>query len=200
MAESRIAKLTRNTKETRIEMELNLDGSGVSEIDTGIPFFDHMLTLFSRHGLFDLKVKAEGDIEVDYHHTVEDTGIVLGQVLKAALGEKRGIRRYGFFLLPMDESLARVALDLSTRAAFVYHVDYKDAMVRDFSIGLVKEFFQAVANESASNLHINLEYGEEPHHIAEAIFKCYARALDTATTIDSRLGDALPSTKGTLSS
>ncbi|RPG86089.1 MAG: imidazoleglycerol-phosphate dehydratase HisB [Coraliomargarita sp. TMED73] len=200
MAESRIAKLTRNTKETRIEMELNLDGSGVSEIDTGIPFFDHMLTLFSRHGLFDLKVKAEGDIEVDYHHTVEDTGIVLGQVLKAALGEKRGIRRYGFFLLPMDESLARVALDLSNRAAFVYHVDYKDAMVRDFSIGLVKEFFQAVANESASNLHINLEYGEEPHHIAEAIFKCYARALDTATTIDSRLGDALPSTKGTLSS
>ena len=200
MAESRIAKLTRNTKETRIEMELNLDGSGVSEIDTGIPFFDHMLTLFSRHGLFDLKVKAEGDIEVDYHHTVEDTGIVLGQVLKAALGEKRGIRRYGFFLLPMDESLARVALDLSNRAAFVYHVDYKDAMVRDFSIGLVKEFFQAVANELASNLHINLEYGEEPHHIAEAIFKCYARALDTATTIDSRLGDALPSTKGTLSS
>jgi imidazoleglycerol-phosphate dehydratase len=200
MAESRIAKLTRNTKETRIEMELNLDGSGVSEIDTGIPFFDHMLTLFSRHGLFDLKVKAEGDIEVDYHHTMEDTGIVLGQVLKAALGEKRGIRRYGFFLLPMDESLARVALDLSNRAAFVYHVDYKDAMVRDFSIGLVKEFFQAVANESASNLHINLEYGEEPHHIAEAIFKCYARALDTATTIDSRLGDALPSTKGTLSS
>lgn len=200
MAESRIAKLTRNTKETRIEMELNLDGSGVSEIDTCIPFFDHMLTLFSRHGLFDLKVKAEGDIEVDYHHTVEDTGIVLGQVLKAALGEKRGIRRYGFFLLPMDESLARVALDLSNRAAFVYHVDYKDAMVRDFSIGLVKEFFQAVANESASNLHINLEYGEEPHHIAEAIFKCYARALDTATTIDSRLGDALPSTKGTLSS
>lgn len=199
MAESRIAKLTRNTKETRIEMELNLDGSGVSEIDTGIPFFDHMLTLFSRHGLFDLKVKAEGDIEVDYHHTVEDTGIVLGQLLKEALGEKRGVRRYGFFLLPMDESLARVALDLSNRPAFVYKVDYKDAMVRDFSIGLVKEFFQSVANEAACNLHINLEYGEEPHHIAEAIFKCFARALDAATTVDPRLGDALPSTKGTLS-
>ena len=199
MAESRIAKLTRNTKETRIEMELNLDGSGVSEIDTGIPFFDHMLTLFSRHGLFDLKVKAEGDIEADYHHTVEDTGIVLGQLLKEALGEKRGIRRYGFFLLPMDESLARVALDLSNRPAFVYKVDYKDAMVRDFSIGLVKEFFQSVANEAACNLHINLEYGEEPHHIAEAIFKCFARALDAATTVDPRLGDALPSTKGTLS-
>ena len=199
MAESRIARLTRNTKETRIEMELNLDGSGVSEIDTGIPFFNHMLTLFSRHGLFDLTLKAEGDIEVDYHHTVEDTGIVLGQVLKAALGEKRGIRRYGFFLLPMDESLARVALDLSNRPAFVYHVDYKDAMVRDFSIGLVKEFFQAVANEAGCNLHINLEYGEEPHHIAEAVFKCFARALDAATTIDPRLDGALPSTKGTLS-
>lgn len=199
MAESRIAKLTRNTKETRIEMEFNLDGTGVSEIDTGIPFFDHMLTLFSRHGLFDLKVKAEGDIEVDYHHTVEDTGIVLGQVIKQALGEKRGIRRYGFFLLPMDESLARVAVDLSNRPAFVYHVDYKDVMVRDFSIGLVKEFFQSVANEAACNLHINLEYGEEPHHIAEAIFKCFARALDAATTMDPRMGDLLPSTKGTLS-
>ena len=197
---ARRASVTRNTAETQITLSINLDGDGTSHFQTGLPFFDHMLTLFSRHGLFDLKVKAEGDIEVDYHHTVEDTGIVLGQVLKAALGEKRGIRRYGFFLLPMDESLARVALDLSNRAAFVYHVDYKDAMVRDFSIGLVKEFFQAVANESASNLHINLEYGEEPHHIAEAIFKCYARALDTATTIDSRLGDALPSTKGTLSS
>ncbi|HKK17683.1 MAG TPA: imidazoleglycerol-phosphate dehydratase HisB [Opitutales bacterium] len=199
MAEQRIAKLARNTKETQIQMELNVDGTGVSEIDTGIPFFDHMLTLFSRHGLFDLKLKAEGDIDVDYHHTVEDTGIVLGQVLKEALGEKRGIRRYGFFVLPMDETLARVALDLSNRQAFVYHVDYKEPMVRDFSIGLVKEFFQAFANEAGCNLHINLEYGEEPHHIAEAIFKSFARALDTATTVDPRLGDAVPTTKGTLS-
>lgn len=181
-------------------MELNVDGTGLSEIETGIPFFDHMLTLFARHGLFDLKVKAVGDIEVDYHHTVEDSGIVLGQLVKKALGEKRGIRRYGFFLLPMDESLARVALDLSNRQAFVYHVDIKDPMVRDFSIGLVKEFFQAFANEAGCNLHINLEYGDEPHHIAEAIFKCFARALDVATTIDLRLGGALPSTKGTLSS
>jgi imidazoleglycerol-phosphate dehydratase len=199
MAESRIAKITRNTKETQIEMELNIDGSGIAEIETGIPFFDHMLTLFARHGLFDLKLKAVGDIEVDYHHTVEDTGIVLGQALKQALGEKRGIQRYGFFLLPMDESLARVALDLSNRQAFVYMVDYKDPMVRDFSIGLVKEFFQAFANDACCNLHINLEYGEEPHHIAEAIFKCFARALDVATKIDPRLGDALPTTKGTLS-
>lgn len=199
MAEQRIASLTRDTKETQIQMELNVDGSGVSEIDTGIPFFDHMLTLFSRHGLFDLKVKATGDIEVDYHHMVEDTGIVLGQALKEALAEKRGIRRYGFFVLPMDEALARVALDLSNRQAFVYKVDYEFPMVRDFNIVLVKEFFQAFANETACNLHINLEYGEEPHHIAEAIFKSFARALDMATTIDPRLGDAVPTTKGTLS-
>ncbi|MGB0184005.1 MAG: imidazoleglycerol-phosphate dehydratase HisB [Opitutales bacterium] len=199
MAEPRIASLTRNTKETQITMELAIDDNGVSEIETGIPFLDHMLTLFARHGFFDLKLKATGDIDVDYHHTVEDTGIVLGQVLKQALGEKRGIRRYGYFLLPMDESLARVALDLSNRPAFVYKVDYKDAMVRDFSIGLVKEFFQAFANEAGCNLHINLEYGEEPHHIAEAIFKGFARALDSATTIDPRLGDAIPSTKGSLS-
>ncbi len=199
MAEQRIAKITRNTKETQIEMELNVDGTGVSEIDTGIPFFDHMLTLFAKHGLFDLKLKATGDIDVDYHHMVEDTGIVLGQCLKQALGEKRGIRRYGFFLLPMDESLARVALDLSNRQAFVYKVDFKFPMVRDFSIVLIKEFFQAFANDCACNLHINLEYGEEPHHIAEAIFKGFARALDMATTVDPRMGDALPSTKGTLS-
>ena len=200
MAETRIAKLTRNTKETQIQMELNVDGTGVSEIDTGIPFFDHMLTLFAKHGLFDLTVKATGDIDVDYHHMVEDTGIVLGQLIKKALADKRGIRRYGFFLLPMDESLARVALDLSNRQAFVYKVDYQFPMVRDFNIVLVKEFFQAFANEASCNLHINLEYGEEPHHIAEAIFKAFARALDMATTVDPRMGDALPSTKGTLSS
>ena len=200
MAEQRIAKITRNTKETQIQMELNVDGTGVSEIETGIPFFDHMLTLFAKHGLFDLKVKATGDTDVDYHHMVEDTGIVLGQAVKEALTEKRGIRRYGFFLLPMDESLARVSLDLSNRQAFVYKVDYQFPMVRDFNIVLVKEIFQAFANEAACNLHINLEYGEEPHHIAEAIFKAFASALDVATTIDPRMGDALPSTKGTLSS
>jgi len=199
MAHERIAQLTRNTKETQIQLELAVDGTGASTIDTGIPFFDHMLTLFARHGLFDLKVQASGDIEVDYHHMVEDVGIVLGQAFKQALGEKRGIRRYGFFLLPMDESLARVALDLSNRQAFVYKVDYEFPMVRDFNIVLVKEFFQAFANETACNLHINLEYGEEPHHIAEAIFKCFARALDVATSVDPRLGDAVPTTKGTLS-
>ena len=198
MAEARTAELTRNTKETRIQAELNIDGTGESTIETGIPFFDHMLTLFARHGLFDLKVKAKGDIEVDYHHTVEDTGIVLGQLLKEALGEKRGIRRYGFFLLPMDESLARVAIDLSNRQAFVYKVEASDFMVRDFNIGLVKEFFQAFANEACCNLHINLEYGDEPHHIAESIFKSFARALDSATEIDPRTGDRIPTTKGML--
>lgn len=198
MAKARTAKLTRNTKETRIQAELNIDGSGESSIDTGIPFFDHMLTLFARHGLFDLTIKADGDIDVDYHHTVEDTGIVLGQLVKDALAEKRGIRRYGFFLLPMDECLARVAIDLSNRQAFVYKVESADTMVRDFSIGLVKEFFQAFANEACCNLHINLEYGEEPHHIAESIFKSFARALDSATQIDPRLGDSIPTTKGML--
>ena len=198
MAKARTAKLTRNTKETRIQAELNIDGSGESSIDTGIPFFDHMLTLLARHGLFDLTVKAEGDIDVDYHHTVEDTGIVLGQLVKEALAEKRGIRRYGFFLLPMDECLARVAIDLSNRQAFVYRVESTDTMVRDFNIGLVKEFFQAFANEACCNLHINLEYGEEPHHVAESIFKSFARALDSATQIDPRLGDSIPTTKGML--
>ena len=199
MAEARKVKLTRNTRETQIKMEFNVDGTGVSDIQTGIPFLDHMLTLFSKHGLFDLKIQATGDIEVDYHHLVEDTGIVLGQALKDALDQKLGIRRYGFFILPMDESLARVAIDLSNRQAFVYDVDFETTMVRDFNIVLVKEFFQAFANASACNLHIKLEYGEEPHHMAEAIFKCFARALDSATAVDCRLGNTLPSTKGTLS-
>tara|TARA_A100001015_G_C14931744_1_gene688736 strand:- start:107 stop:703 length:597 start_codon:yes stop_codon:yes gene_type:complete len=198
MAKARTAKLTRNTKETRIQAELNIDGSGESSIDTGIPFFDHMLTLLARHGLFDLTVKADGDIDVDYHHTVEDTGIVLGQLVKEALAKKKGIRRYGFFLLPMDECLARVAIDLSNRQAFVYKVEAADTMVRDFNIGLVKEFFQAFANEACCNLHVNLEYGEEPHHVAESIFKSFARALDSATQIDPRLGDSIPTTKGLL--
>ena len=199
MDERRIAKLNRSTGETQIEIELNVDGRGVSKINTGIPFFDHMLTLFSKHGLFDLNVTASGDIDVDYHHMVEDVGIVLGQVFRQALGKKQGIRRYGFFLLPMDESLARVVIDLSNRQAFVYKVDYQFPMVRDFNIVLVKEFFQAFANNAICNLHIHLEYGEEPHHIAESIFKCFARALDMATTIEPRLNGDLPSTKGTLS-
>lgn len=198
MAQERIAHITRNTEETQIRMKLNPDGSGQSTIKTGIPFLDHMLTLFSKHSRFDLEIQATGDTGVDYHHTVEDTGIVLGQALKQALGEKRGIRRYGFFLLPMDEALARVAIDLSNRQAFVYKVDYRFPMVRDFNVGLIKEFFQAFANESACNLHIQLEYGEEPHHIIEAIFKAFARALAVATEIDPTSDNSLPTTKGRL--
>jgi len=195
---ARRAEITRDTKETQITLSLNLDGTGESSIDTGIPFFDHMLDLFARHGLFDLTVKANGDLDVDYHHTVEDVGIVLGEAVKQAVGDKRGMKRYGFFILPMDECLARVALDLSNRPLFVYQVEAVNVMIRDFNLALVKEFYQAFANAVGANLHMKLEYGEEPHHIAEALFKCFARALDMATQLDPRLGDRLPSTKEAL--
>lgn len=195
---NRIAEIERNTAETQIRLSVNLDGSGKSEISTGIPFFDHMLTLFSRHGLFDFKIFAKGDIDVDYHHTVEDVGIALGTAFKEALGKKVGIRRYGFFVLPMDESLSRVALDLSGRVYFHYNVPVKNPMVRDFNICLVREFFLAFANTLGTNLHICLEYGEEPHHIAEAIFKCVSRALRIACEIDPRAAGTVPSTKGVI--
>ncbi len=194
----RRSERTRTTKETDISLTLCLDGSGQVEIDTGIPFVDHMLDLFARHGLFDLTVKASGDLAVDYHHTVEDLGIVLGEAFKEALGDKKGIVRYGFFLLPMDETLVRVALDLSNRPLFVYKVEAPVLMVRDFNIALFKEFFQAFANSCGANLHLCLEYGEEPHHVAEALFKGFARALDMATRVDPRQADSLPSTKGLL--
>ena len=196
MAETRSVTLSRKTAETDIELSLVVDGSGVSEIATGVPFFDHMLTLFSKHGLFDLNVKCDGDIEVDYHHTVEDVGLVLGDAFKQALGEKKGIRRYGFFLLPMDESLARIALDIGGRPHLVYSADAPTMFVRDFNIILVKEFCRAFSNALGANLHVQLVYGEEPHHVAEAMFKCLARAMDVATQIDPRAADSLPSTKG----
>lgn len=198
MAKQRIAELKRNTTETQIALRLDLDGTGKSDVSTGIPFFDHMLVLFARHGLFDLAVKATGDLEVDYHHMVEDVGIVLGEAVKKALGDKLGIRRYGFFLLPMDETLARVAVDLSNRPLFVYKVDAPEVFVRDFNIHLLREFFQAFANAVGANVHVGLEYGDEPHHIAEGIFKAFARALDMATSIDPRQAGSLPSTKGLL--
>lgn len=194
----RRADIARKTAETDIILSVDLDGSGQAEIDTGVPFLDHMLTLWAKHGLFDLRVKATGDIAVDYHHTVEDVGIVLGQAVKEALGSKAGIRRYGFFILPMDECLARVALDLSNRPYMVYQVEAVSLMVRDFNILLVREFFQAFTNSVGANLHMRLEYGSEPHHIAEALFKCFARALDMATQYDERLGGALPTTKDAL--
>ncbi len=194
----RIATVSRHTAETRIELSLAVDGTGESRIDTGVPFFDHMLTLFAKHGLFDLTVAAKGDVAVDYHHTVEDTGLVLGQAFRQALDDKMGIRRYGFFLLPMDESLARVVLDVGGRPHLVYEVDAPTMFVRDFNIILVKEFCRAFANSLGANLHVKLLYGEEPHHIAEAIFKGLGRALDMATALDPRMEGRLPSTKGTL--
>lgn len=195
MAEQRISTRKRETAETKIALTLKLDGTGKTSIDTGIPFFDHMLELFARHGLFDLEVKAEGDLRVDYHHTVEDVGIVLGEAMREAVGDKRGIVRYGFFLLPMDESLAQVALDLSNRPLLVYRVEAANMMIRDFNLGLVREFFQAFAGAAGANVHAELRYGEEPHHIAEALFKALGRALDRATLVDPRLEGRLPTTK-----
>lgn len=196
MADSRSVTLSRKTAETDIELSLSVDGTGVSQVETGVPFFDHMLTLFAKHGLFDLTVKCDGDVEVDYHHTVEDVGLVLGDAFKQALGDKKGIRRYGFFILPMDESLARIAVDIGGRPHLVYSADAPTMFVREFNIILVKEFARAFSNALGANLHVKLVYGEEPHHVAEAIFKCLARTMDIATQIDPRAADSLPSTKG----
>ena len=197
-ARTRQATIRRNTAETKIDLSVNLDGTGVSEISTGVAFFDHMLTLLSRHAMIDLKVQATGDTDVDYHHTVEDVGIVLGSAIKEALGDKAGIRRYGFFILPMDETLARCVIDLSNRPMMVYQADIINFMVKDFNIALVREFFQGVANSLGFNLHLKVEYGEEPHHIAEALFKAFAKALRAAVEIDPRQDGRVPSTKGTL--
>jgi imidazoleglycerol-phosphate dehydratase len=193
---TRTATVSRKTAETNIALSLEIDGRGMAKIDTGVAFFDHMLTLFAKHGLFDLTVKAKGDTDVDYHHTVEDVGLVLGQAFKEALGDKIGIKRYGFFLLPMDESLARIAIDVGGRPLLVYNAEAPTMFVRDFNIVLVKEFCRAFSNALGANLHVQLIYGEEPHHVAEAIFKCLARALDAATQIEPRAADLLPSTKG----
>ena len=192
---SRTATVNRKTAETDIALTIAVDGRGTSKIETGVPFFDHMLTLFAKHGLFDLEVKAKGDVDVDYHHTVEDVGLVLGQAFKEALGDKLGIKRYGFFILPMDESLARVVIDVGGRPHLVYEANAPTMFVRDFNIVLVKEFCRAFSNALGANLHVQLVYGEEPHHVAEAIFKCLARALDAATQIESRAADLLPTTK-----
>jgi imidazoleglycerol-phosphate dehydratase len=194
----RVATVARKTAETDISITLSVDGTGVSKISTGVGFFDHMLTLFAKHGLFDLTVKAKGDVDVDYHHTVEDVGLVLGQAFKKALGDKLGITRYGFFLLPMDESLARVVVDVGGRPLLAYRVEAQSMFVRDFNLVLVKEFCRAFSNALGANLHVELIYGEEPHHIAESIFKGLGRAMDAATRIEPRAASLLPSTKGSL--
>ncbi len=194
---ARTAKVDRKTRETDIGVELDLDGNGASEIQTGIPFLNHMLESFARHGLFDLKISAKGDIEVDYHHTVEDVGLALGQAFREALGDKHGIRRFGECSVPLDEALARVVVDLSGRPYFVYNVKIRPGRVGDFDTDLPHEFFQAFVNQLGMNLHIHVPQGENPHHIIEACFKALARAMEGATRIDPRI-QGVPSTKGTL--
>lgn len=193
----RYAKINRKTSETDIELTLELDGKGEATADTGIGFFDHMLKSFAKHGLFDLNVKIKGDLHVDCHHTVEDAGIVLGTAIKKALGDKSSIKRYGSFLLPMDEALVLCAVDLSGRPYLVYDAEFKDERVGYFDTTMAKEFFYAVSYSAGMNLHIKEMYGENSHHIIEAMFKAFARALDEAVTLDKRV-EGLPSTKGAL--
>jgi len=194
---TRNAELERTTTETRIRLGLNLDGSGKATINSSVAFLDHMLNLFARHGLFDLTVEASGDIDIDFHHTVEDIGIVLGTAVRQALGDKQGIRRYGFARVPMDETLAEVTLDISGRPYLVYQVELPKVKVGDFDTELAREFFQAFSNNCGCNLHISLLYGDNVHHIIEACFKAFARALDEATRLDQRVSGVL-STKGVL--
>lgn len=194
----RKALVERNTTETNVSVEICIDGSGNNKVNTNIPFLDHMLTLFARHGLFDLNIEAEGDIEIDFHHTVEDIGIVLGQAISQAVGDKKGIKRYGSALIPMDETLASVALDISGRPYLSYSITFpKRGRIKEFDTDLIEDFFQALVNNSGITLHINLQYGRNIHHIFEAIFKAFGRALDEATAIDSRVS-GVPSTKGKL--
>lgn len=194
---ARTATVERNTKETQIRISLNLDGSGKADIHTGIGFFDHMLSGFARHGLFDLSVSVTGDLEVDCHHSIEDAGIVLGTAIKKAVGDKKGIRRYGSLLLPMDETLAMCAIDLSGRPYLVFDADFKGERCGDMDTQMAKEFFYAISYSAGMNLHLKCLYGENDHHKMEAMFKAFGKALDQATQFDPRIVDVL-STKGSL--
>ena len=194
---ARTSYVKRSTSETQIEVSLNLDGSGDHDIKTPIPFLDHMLSQLAKHGYFDLKVKAKGDTHIDFHHTVEDVGIALGQAFKEALGEKNGIRRFAEANVPLNEALAQCIIDISGRAFFVFNVDFPKAKLGDFDVELVSEFFQAFSANSDITLHLNSPYWNNLHHITEALFKAFARSLDSACSIDSRTSD-IPSTKGTL--
>lgn len=193
----RLASLDRNTKETQISAKLNLDGSGQNDISTGVGFFDHMLTLFSVHGLFDLTLFAKGDIEVDDHHTVEDVGLVLGAVINKALGERKGINRYGSASVPMDDAMAQVVIDLSNRPYLVFGLPKVMPLQNGLDASLAKEFFRALAQKSGMNLHINVAYGENWHHMIEAVYKAFARALRQAVALDPR-ATGVPSSKGSL--
>ena len=194
----RRAKIERKTKETEIRLELDLDGTGNASVDTGIPFMDHMLSLLAAHGFMDLELSARGDTEVDDHHTVEDLGICLGMAIKEALNEKKGIRRYGEATVPMDDSLARIVMDICNRPVLCYRVSLTKRTTGTFDVGLVKEFFRALVTNSGITMHVDLLSGEEPHHISEAIFKAFAKALDQASGFDNRLKGNVPSTKGVL--
>lgn len=193
----RSANIERITKETQIKLSLDIDGTGQGKICTSVPFLDHMLNLFARHGLFDLQIEAQGDIDIDFHHTVEDIGIVLGCAFKEALGDKGGIRRYGQASIPMDETLASAAVDLSGRPYLVYNVRLPKVKIGDFDVELVREFFQAVVNNLGANIHVNVMYGDNVHHMVEACFKAFARAMDQATQVDPRI-EGVMSTKGKL--
>lgn len=197
MSHARTAKIVRKTAETNISLELNIDGTGASQIDSGVGFLDHMLTLFAKHGLFDLTVRCEGDTHVDAHHTTEDIGICLGQAFAQALGDKRGIARYGHCVLPMEETLVTVAIDLSGRNYVVFNAPIPASTIGQFDSELVEDFWYALASNAMCNYHVLLHYGRNSHHIAEAIFKASARALRQATSIDPRQTD-IPSTKGKL--
>ncbi len=194
----RSAAITRKTAETDISVEINLDGTGQYDNQTGVGFFDHMLDQLARHALIDMTIRAQGDLHIDDHHTVEDTGIALGQALAQALGDKRGIRRYGSCLLPMDDALVRAALDLSGRPFLVWNVDLPTAKIGTFDTELVREFFQALSTHGGITLHVDALHGINSHHIAEAAFKAVARALRDAVETDPRKADAIPSTKGAL--
>ena len=197
MEAERKSTITRNTKETNIAVSLKLDGKGKADIDTGIGFFDHMLEGFSKHGFFDLSCRVKGDLNVDGHHTVEDTGIVLGNAIKEAVGNKKGINRYGFFILPMDDALCLVAVDLCGRPYFEFECEFDEPMIGELDTALIREFFYAVSYSGEMNLHIKMLSGVNGHHKAEAMFKAFAKALDMAVTYDSRIEDVL-STKGSL--
>ena len=194
----RRAAVDRNTKETQIRVEVDLDGTGVARLASGVPFLDHMLDQIARHGLLDLTIEARGDLHIDAHHTVEDIGITLGQAVARALGDKKGIRRYGHAYVPLDEALSRVVIDLSGRPGLEFHVPFKRAMIGQFDVDLAHEFFQGFVNHALVTLHIDNLRGENAHHQCETVFKAFARALRMALEIDPREGGALPSTKGTL--
>ena len=194
----RSAKVTRNTLETQISVELNLDGSGKSKFDTGLPFLDHMLDQVARHGLVDMNIHAKGDLHIDAHHTVEDIGITLGQAFNQAVGDKKGLRRYGHAYVPLDESLSRVVLDISGRPGLVFNCEFVRASVGEFDVDLINEFFQGFVNHALVTLHVDNLAGNNAHHQAETIFKAFGRALRVALELDPRMAGVMPSTKGSL--